>query len=294
VPGRYQFSLPERPSRDGWFRVGNIDVTTTALMVGLGILSIFLYAIDRTLVGRMVFSGYLVRDGDVWRLATWPIANPLNQQGLWIVLTLAFFWFVGHRIEDHIGRSRFTWLLATMTIVPAALVTIIQFDVPYVSYGLSVLGIGLLVIFALDNPTAMFFFGIPAWVIAAIYVGIDALRYLGDRAYEPLMLEMAVIVIGLFGARQCGLLSHLQFIPQVMGKRPHGVKAGRGKAGKRKGTMGGPTVVSGPWAPEPAHTAADQTELDLLLDKISANGIDSLSKTEKARLNDLSKKLRGR
>jgi hypothetical protein len=31
-----------------------------------------------------------------------------------------------------------------------------------------------------------------------------------------------------------------------------------------------------------------------LLDKISANGMDSLSKGEKARLNELSKKLRGR
>jgi len=140
----------------------------------------------------------------------------------------------------------------------------------------------------------MFFFGIPAWVIAAIYVGIDSLRYLGDRAYEPLVLELAVIVIGLLGARQCGLLSHLQFIPQVVGKRPQGVKASRGKAGRGKAKRGGPTVVTGPWAPEPAHTAADQTELDLLLDKISANGMDSLSKADKARLNELSKKLRGR
>ncbi|MDO8389977.1 MAG: rhomboid family intramembrane serine protease [Actinomycetota bacterium] len=289
MPGRYQFSLPERPSRDGWFRVGSIDVTTTALMVGLGILSIFWYAIDKMSLFKLVFAGSLVRDGDVWRLATWPIANPLDQQGLWVVLTLAFFWFVGHRIEDNVGRTRFTWLLAAMTILPAALVTIIQFDVQYAAYGLGTLGIALLVIFALDNPTAMFFFGIPAWVIAAIYVGIDALRYLGDRAYEPLVLELAVITIGLFGARQCGLLSHLQFIPQVLGKRPRGTKAP-----KRKGKLGGPTVVSGPWAPEPAHSASDQTELDLLLDKISANGIDSLSKAEKARLNDLSKKLRGR
>ena len=45
VPGRYQFSMPERPSRDGWFRIGTVDVTTTALLVGLGVLSMFLYAI---------------------------------------------------------------------------------------------------------------------------------------------------------------------------------------------------------------------------------------------------------
>lgn len=284
--------MPERPSREGWFRVGNIDVTTTALMVGLGILSIFLYAVDKTMLGKLVFAGFLVRDGDVWRLLTWPIANPLDQQGLWVVLTLAFFWFVGHRIEDVIGRTRFTWLLVSMTVLPAALVTIIQFDVQYAAYGLGTLGIALLVIFALDNPTAMFFFGIPAWVIAAIYVGIDALRYLGDRAYEPLVLELMVILVGLVGARQCGLLSHLQFIPAIGGARNR-TSGGRPKPAKRKGRSAGPTVVDGPWG-QPTHSPLDQTELDLLLDKISANGIDSLSKTEKARLNELSKKLRGR
>jgi hypothetical protein len=287
VPGRYQFSLPERRQRDGWFRIGTVDVTTTALMVGLGILSIFWYAIDKVTLGKLVFTGVWVRSGDIWRLATWPIANPLDQQGLWVVLTLAFFWFVGHRIEDQIGRTRFTWLMLAMTVLPSALVTLIQFDVQYAAYGLGVLGIALLVVFALDNPSAMFFFGIPAWVIAAIYVGIDALRYLGDRAYEPLVLELGVIAVALVGARQCGLLSHLQAIPKFAGNRARTAKPAR-----RKGKNSGQTVITGPW--EVAHSPADQLELDLLLDKISAAGIDSLSKTEKARLNELSKKLRGR
>ncbi|MSX56606.1 MAG: hypothetical protein F2772_13865, partial [Actinobacteria bacterium] len=85
MPGRYQFSLPERRQRDGWFRIGTVDVTTTALMVGLGILSIFWYAIDKVTLGKLVFTGVWVRSGDIWRLATWPIANPLDQQGLWVV-----------------------------------------------------------------------------------------------------------------------------------------------------------------------------------------------------------------
>ena len=37
MPGRYQFSLPERRQRDGWFRIGTLDVTTTALLVLLGV-----------------------------------------------------------------------------------------------------------------------------------------------------------------------------------------------------------------------------------------------------------------
>ena len=65
MPGRYQFSLPERPSRDGWFRLGSIDVTTSALLVGLGIVSMFVYAVDRTILEKLAFSGDQVRSGEV-------------------------------------------------------------------------------------------------------------------------------------------------------------------------------------------------------------------------------------
>ena len=41
-------------------------------------------------------------------------------------------------------------------------------------------------------------------------------------------------------------------------------------------------------------SAAEQHELDALLDKTSAGGLDSLSRPEKDRLNELSKKLRAR
>ncbi|MFZ9016490.1 MAG: DUF6576 domain-containing protein, partial [Ilumatobacteraceae bacterium] len=41
-----------------------------------------------------------------------------------------------------------------------------------------------------------------------------------------------------------------------------------------------------------ADTAAAQAELDVLLDKISASGLESLSTDEKRRLNELSKRLR--
>ena len=50
MPGRYQFSLPERRQRDGWFRIGTLDVTTTALLVLLGVASMFAYAISKELV----------------------------------------------------------------------------------------------------------------------------------------------------------------------------------------------------------------------------------------------------
>ena len=288
MAGRYQFSLPERRSRDGWFRIGSLDVTTTAFMVLAGVVSMFWYAVDQASLGKLAYYGDGVRSGEVWRLVTWPLVNPPDN--IWVVLTFAFFWFVGHAIEDRVGRHRFTWLVVLATVIPAALVTVLASSGG--AYGLGVLGIGLLVVFALDNPNAVFFFGIPAWVIAAIYVGIDVLRYVGDRMWAQLLLELAVIAVALVTARQYGMVDSLEFIPRVRGTG--GKKRRNPRSGKRSG-KGSPTVVSGPWqAPAPAHSPADEAELNELLDKISSNGIDSLSRTEKTRLNELSKKLRGR
>ncbi len=282
MPGRYQFSLPERPQRDGWVRVGQFDLTTTASMVFLGIASMFLYAADKETAFRLAFFGPLVRDGDYWRLISWPIFNPPNN--VFVVLTFVFFWFVGHRIEDLVGKRRFALLLAAMTVLPAAVVSLFQSTSDTAAAtGLGSLGIGLLVVYALEHPNAMFFFGIPAWVIAAVLVGIDLLRLLGDRAYGILLLEIGVIVVAVVGARVFGLLGQLNL---GVRRRTRAVKpASRG------------SVVAGPWAAEPVGAAtrqADQAALDHLLDKISSGGMDSLTRAEKEQLNELSKRLRDR
>lgn len=293
MAGRYEYSLPSRRERDGWFKLGQVDMTTTAILVALGVLSMFVYAVDKATLVHVVFYGDLVRGGEVWRLATWPVVNPPDR--IWVILTLAFFWFVGHAIEDQVGRVRYTWLVVVMTVGSAGLTTLFGMEPTFPTYGLSILGLGMLVIFALDNPGAMFFFGIPAWVLAAIYVAIDVLQYTGDRAFEPLVVELLVIAIGLVGARQFGHLENLAFIPRFLGD-------GRTTPQRRpraKGRKGQGSVVAGPWGNEPSRAEADlaaldQLEMDMLLDKISAEGIDSLTKDEKKRLNDLSKRLRGR
>ena len=147
-------------------------------------------------------------------------------------------------------------------------------------------------VYAFDSPNAVWFFNIPLWVVAGIFVLLDVLQYMGREFYGALLVELGAIIVGTITARQFGMLNDLAFIPRFVSS-----KSGRGgKKSKAKSVRGGSSVVSGPWAgtPEPAHSAADQMELDGLLDKISAQGMDSLSRTEKARLNELSKKLRGR
>ncbi|HWJ96745.1 MAG TPA: rhomboid family intramembrane serine protease [Acidimicrobiales bacterium] len=318
MSGRYAFSMPEPRQRDGWFRIGSLDMTTTNIVVGLGLLSMVLYAIDLEVFYQGAYFAPFVRQGELWRLATWPLVNAPD---IWVLIGLVFFWWVGHQVEDQIGRKAQAVLLAAMTVLPAIIVTVIDASrapnsveaLQSTAYAASVslLSLGLLCVFALDRPSAPFFFGIPAWLIAAVFVAIEALQLIGIRAWSQLLLGALVILIACFGAAQRGMLGEFDWIPrlkalsggpvspygEVGSSRPTSTKRfGKGRSrGKPQagGGSGGSTVVSGPWnMPTGGPTPLEQAELDVLLDRISAGGIDSLTPHEKERLNALSKRMR--
>jgi hypothetical protein len=320
MSGRYAFSMPEPRQRDGWFRIGTLDMTTTNIVVGLGLLSMVLYAIDLGAFYQGAYFAPFVRDGEVWRVATWPL---VNAPSIWVLIGLVFFWWVGHQVEDVLGRKAQAVLLAAMTVLPAVIVTLIDgsrtpnsvsaLESTAYAASVSLLSLGLLCVFALDRPNAPFFFGIPAWLIAAVFVAIEALQLIGIRAWSQLLLGALVILIACFGAAQRGMLGDFEWIPRLAflsggPVSPYGTPGsakpkskrfgkGRGRGKDKSGATftpgGGNTVVTGPWnVPQGGPTPLEQAELDVLLDRISAGGIDSLTPHEKERLNALSKRMR--
>jgi len=297
VANRFQFALPDPRRRDGWTRAGNLDLTTTTLLVIAGVASMFLWAVSKTAALRLRFDPALVRDGEAWRLVTWPLVNPPTE--IWVVITLAFFWFIGHAVEGLVGRNRYLALVLAVTIVPAFFVTLLpSVSFPAVpQFGLGLLASVMFVIFAVQYPQQPFFFGIPAWVLALVFVGIDVLRLTGDRLWGTLLLLLSAITLGVVIVRQWGFVERLDFIPQIAGKRRAPRRNHKPVKRSRHRGSGTPKVVEGPWGAtsRPASgpdLVAAQHELDELLDKISATGLDSLTPDEKKRLNELSKRLR--
>lgn len=287
-------SMGRHSGRVGWFRVGAFEVTTTALLVAVGALSMVLWAISPAVLEPIYLNAPLVREGEVWRLATWPLGEAPS---IWGVIGLAFFWFVGHMVEDRTSRGRYAALIGAMTILPATVVSLTEATARSgVATGLSLLGLAFLVVIAVDNPSMPMLFGIPIWVVAAVIVGINSLSYLGLRLWGTLLLMLLVIAIGVLGSAALNVIQYqLAWVPRLKdgpGPRSRGARRGRAR-GRRKG----PKVVEGPWAspggfaPSP-HSRADAAELDALLDKISASGVGSLTPAERARLEALSRGLR--
>jgi membrane associated rhomboid family serine protease len=279
VAGRFAYSKPnERGPNDPWFRVGTLDIGSAALLGLMCAVSVFVYAIDKTILIKLALIPSEVTSGQVWRIVTWPLANGFDRQLLWVIVSIAVLWYFGGRLEEQVGRTRFAWFLTTIIVIPGLVGTALDLD----QAGVHTVQLVVLLTFVAEFPNVRFFFGIPAWVLGAVYVVAEVLQLTGDRAGRHLLFFVVSLLVGALAARAVGMLEAFKWIPKI--RVPHRHRAPR--QSRR------PVVVAGPWGGT-TSVSHDQSELDDLLDKISATGMDSLSRAEKQRLNELSKRLRG-
>ena len=285
MAGRFAYSKPNRRGpNDPWFRVGTLDIGSAALLALACIVSVLIYAlesVDKPTLRRLALLPSEVKSGQVWRIATWPLANGLDRRMLSVLIGIAVLWYFGSRLEDQVGRTRMAWYLLLIVVVPGLVGT--GLDLPQA--GVYPVQLVVLLTFIAEYPNVRFFFGIPAWVLGAVYVAADVLQLTGDRAGKQLLFYLVSLVIGALAARSVGMLENYRWLPKIAVPK-------RNRRPRHSRSRGRPAVVAGPWAGS-STSAADHSELDALLDKISATGMDSLTRAEKQRLNELSKRLRG-
>jgi hypothetical protein len=299
-------ALFRRHPNDGWFRAGRYDVTTTDILCVLAVVTMFVYGAGVRFFSQLVFFPPEVRNFELWRLFTWVVAT---EPAIWPLLGLIFFWLFGQHLEALFGRGRFVMWVVAMTLIPALVLTALGTLGPaidnMVQYGLSNLFLGGIWVYAATYPGVKWFGVVPLWAVAVVFSLLNLLQFTGRGATGQTIFLLVSVATALVVGRSLGLATGWP-IPHVPldgagGSRPSKPK----KAKKPKQGWGSPPsgqrVVEGPWrnAPAPAPppsgaSAADQIELDSLLDKIGANGMDSLTADEKKRLNDLSKRLRNR
>ena len=315
---QYFSSLFSRRPNEGWFRVGKYDATTVDIICALALTTMFIFAASTEWFLSLTFFPEAVREFEFWRLFTWPLVTAPN---IFSLISIVFFWSFGQNIEALLGRNKFLgWVLA-VTLTPALLLTALSVIVPdtdflvsrvsELEFGISTVFLCGIWLYAATYPNVKFFEIIPIWVFAGVFTLLNVLSYTGTRAVGKIIFLAAAIGAALIVGRSMGAatgwpIPHLNFAGGVQ-RTPKVKQPKQRKPKKQRG--GGDTpgrVVDGPWkapvarpsgppaAGAPAASPADQAELDGLLDKIGANGMDALSNDEKQRLNELSKRLRNR
>ncbi len=266
---------PSQSRDDYWFRLGRIQMTSTLVVVLIGLFGMLAWVFSGGATRGLAFVPEAVFAGQVWRIFTWPLVESLS---LWSVLTLVMLWYFGREVEATIGRNSMAKLFAGAWVSFTLSALILGVLLPgVVLAGLNLVQFAILLLFIAENPRRPFFFGIPAWVLGSVLLGIQILQMVGYRAWGSLF----VLLFGLFGvaiaAKRVGLLSNTKVIPG--GTRP------------KSRTTSRPTAPRQPSRHERRHVS-DEDRMDALLGKISDGGIHSLTKGERAELEKLRQRRR--
>lgn len=285
-------------SDDPWFRIGNFDVTTTAFMVGAGFIWLFIWTAEGglgPLSSALVFNTDDVLGGQIWRIVTWPLPNG---PGIWPVLTLIILFMLGTQLESRMGRRPYTFLIGALVLIPALVSTVFGLITPFGGvYSWNFVEIGVLIAFAAAFPTARFFFGIPAWALVGFFIGIQLLVLITERDTGGLIFFVVLVAVALIGVRSLGFADEVEWIPSIAlpasltGQTSRPTKAAKTKRSSRASKS---HLTAVPSPTDKVNEALNDREIDELLDQVSADGIDSLTKTQRKRLEEHSKRLRKR
>ena len=276
---------------------GPIAVTTTTFVVGLSVLGLLLYVAEGgigTVGSLLLLDESAITRGQIWRFVTHLIPIPSVFGAL---ITMIFFYLIGTQFESQIGRRAYTSMIVALTIIPAILGAIVAAATSegVLEIGLGIMFFGLAAGFAAANVQARSFFGIPFWALIAFFFFVQFLTLLAARSLVGLVMLFATTGIGLIMTRSLGF-SGVEWIPTVplpsVATGSHSTPTAAPKRAKKKSRRS-KTSSSSHLRSVPTATASE-AEIDSLLDQVSEQGIDSLTKQQKQTLERHSKEMRKR
>ncbi len=202
---QFAAAFRRRPN-DGWFRAGRFDVTTTDIVCVLSLATMFVYGLSIDYFRKLVFVPALVRDFELWRLFSWPVAT---EPAIWPLLGVVFFWLFGQQLEALFGRGKFVaWVLA-MTFVPSIILTFLgplADSIDFMSqYGLNSLFLGGIWVYAATYPGVKWFEVIPLWALAAVFTVLNLLQFTGTDQTGQTIFLLVSVGVALVAGRSLGL-----------------------------------------------------------------------------------------
>ncbi len=251
----------------------------TTWLIGAHLVGFVLAAVGPDIVAACALIPNLVWSGQVWRLLSYAFVTPISHAWglLWDML---FLWWFGREMESLYGTRNFVlnYLVgAVVGAVAAVFVARATGAGGTLVFGASPAILGMLVTYTLWYPRRrIYFFGIfpiEMRILVLIYVGLDLLAFSRQGA-------MVVAAAARLAAAGWGAAVKL-----------YDIRPGRWLAGWRGWGRRRPRLEI--YHPEEDEEEMEK-ELDALLDKVRAGGLDSLTSEEKKRLQAYSERIKNR
>ncbi len=280
--------------QEPWFRIGTLDIGSAGILSALSLLGLFLTSFEgrgHPVTEFLFFRGGEVVRGEFWRFLTWVIPN---DPSIWTILSIVMIYFFGSQVESALGRERMAKFLGVLIVLPGVVVLALYlFGVgSFVLVGARFMSSALFYAFVAMHPGARFFFGIPGWVIAAVFLGLEALQYISLGSAVGFLFLFFWVGGVLIVTKAFGLANEIPWIPDLRSTH-RGVSGGsrpspptRAKSPKRprrgRSKKSAPPIVA-------VDQSFEEMGIDEILDQISAFGMDSLNAAQRKKLEAYSK-----
>lgn len=250
--------------------VGRVPVYATTIIVALYVVSMVGVAIALASgaeagLGKLTFNTESVlRGGELWRCLTYAFVNPPDP---WFIISLVMLYIFGRDLEQHLGRKGFVRLyLGFLLLGPSLLLAASFVSRQSLSINQSWANFAVFLSFAALYPGAQLLFQITAKIFALVLLGISVLQLLAGRQWVEMMVLLATAFLAYYAIRH-GSALNLDFVSRL---RP---VSKRSKIPRLR-------VVKNP-DDEPVDP---HRIIDPLLEKISRNGLSSLTRREREQL----------
>ncbi|WP_395717114.1 rhomboid family intramembrane serine protease [Prosthecobacter sp.] len=248
-----------------WWKQHPVYLAAVVALAGAASMVVFA-VLGPGLMGHLVFSfDAAFQEWHLWTPLTYVLVNP---PGLFLLLGCYLLWNFGEAVERHLGRRVFVRLL--LLLLASSPLFVCLFHLAGVRgmacAGIMQLEFGVFIAFATLYPRAkisIIILTLDAWVMAAIFVGINALQCLAARDWVSLILLAANVGTAYAFIRYETGAFKLPSFPKPA-----------------------------PKAPKPAKSAAPA--VDDILDKISRHGMQSLTAEERRILDKASDEMKRR
>ena len=250
--------------------VGRVPVYATTIIVALYVacmigVAVALASGAEAILAALTFdTTSVLRQGQLWRCLTYAFVNPPDP---WFIIALVMLYIFGRDVERYLGRKGFVrlyvgfLLLGPSLLLAASLVTAQTFSLSH-----SWANFAVFLSFAALYPNAQMLFQIPAKVFAWVFLGLSVLQLLAGRQWPEMLVLLATAFLAYHAIRH-GAALNLDFMSRL---RPvsHSTKRPRLR------------IVKNP-DDEPVDP---HRIIDPLLEKISRDGLASLTRREREQL----------
>lgn len=230
----------------------------------------------------MIFHPLSFRSGMLWQAFTWPFVNPLD---FFTPFSILCFYFFGVEVEKYLGRRRLLWLCGLLTVVPVfyySMFALAGSITPALS-GVFLVSVGLLIAFATLYPDVEMFGWVPLKYFAGVCVACGSLTYFPAHNWAGLFLLWLECLVGFAFIQHARGIFELNFDLRRFWprKKPNLRVLPRHEPAR---AVSRSTAIAD-------EVDEAEAEIDALLDKIASSGLQSLSASEKARLEALRQRM---